>query len=257
MKKLVLAASVAAMLSASVQADTLLGLYIGGQVWNAAASGTFGENDGQGNIVLQDFTLEDQQQTSFYVALEHPIPLIPNIKIASTTLNTEGSNTIDNDFSFGDINFPAGAAANTTFNLDYIDYTLYYEILDNDLITFDIGITARDFDGDINVSTINFEPVSSESVAVNVVMPMLYASVIVGLPFTGVNLFAEGNMVAYDGSGIYDYQVGVSYAVLDNLVVDLDVTLGYRSVKLDLDDFDDLYADLVFDGVYLGAIVHF
>ena len=101
MKKLVLAASVASMLSASVQADTLLGLYIGGQVWNAAASGTFGENDGQGNIVLQDFTLDDQQQTSFHVALEHPIPLVPNIKIASTTLDTDGSNIIGDGFSFG------------------------------------------------------------------------------------------------------------------------------------------------------------
>jgi len=257
MKKLVLAASVATMLSASVQADMLLGLYIGGQVWNAAASGTFGENDGQGNIVLQDFTLADQAQTSFHVALEHPIPLVPNIKIASTTLDTDGSNTIDDGFSFGDIAFPAGAGANTTFNMSYIDYTLYYEILDNDLITFDIGITARDFDGDINVSTVDFDPVFSERVDVAVVVPMLYASVIVGLPFTGVNFFAEGNMVSYDGSGIYDYQVGVSYAVLDNVLVDLDVTLGYRSVKLDLDDLDGLHADLTFDGVYLGTIIHF
>ena len=62
MKKLVLAASVAALLSTSVQADTLLGLYLGGQVWDVAASGTFGEDDGQGNVVLQDFNLEDQQQ---------------------------------------------------------------------------------------------------------------------------------------------------------------------------------------------------
>jgi len=257
MKKLVLAASVAALLSANVQADTLLGLYIGGQVWNTAASGTFGENDGQGNVVLQDFTFEDQQQTSFHIALEHPIPLIPNIKISSTTLNTDGITTIDDGFSFGDIDFPTGAGANTTFNMDYIDYTLYYEILDNDLITFDIGITARDFDGDINVSTVDATPKFSESVDIAAVVPMLYASVIVGLPFTGINFFAEGNMVSYDGSGIYDYQVGVSYAVLDNLVVDLDVTLGYRSVKLDLDDLDDLYADLSFDGVYLGTTVHF
>jgi len=257
MKKLVLAASVATLLSASVQADTLLGLYIGGHVWNAAAVGTFGEDDGQGNVVLQDFTLEDQQQASFYVALEHPIPLIPNIKVSSTTLDTDGLTTLGDDFSFGDISFPADASANTTFNMGYIDYTLYYEILDNDLITFDIGITARDFDGEINVTTLNIDPQFSETVDVQAVIPMLYGSVIIGLPFTGFNIFAEGNMISYDGNGIHDYQVGVSYAVLDNLVVDLDVTLGYRSVKLDLDDLDDLYADLTFEGVYLGTIIHF
>ena len=256
MKKLVLAASVAALLSTSAQADTLLGLYIGGQVWDAAATGTFGEDDGQGNVVLQDFNLEDQQQTSFHVALEHPIPLIPNIKIASTTLDTDGVTTIDEDFSFGGIEYPIGAEVETVFNLGYIDYTLYYEILDNDLVTLDVGITARDFDGDITVTDdIGLLAVSEEEIAV--VVPMLYVSAIVGLPLTGLNFFAEGNIVSYDGSSITDYQVGVSYAVLDNLAVDLDITLGYRSVKMDLEDLDDLYADMTFDGAYLGATVHF
>ena len=256
MKKLLLAASVATLLSTNVQADTLLGLYLGGQVWDAAAKGSFGEDDGQGNVVLQDFNLNDQQQTSFYAALEHPIPLIPNIKIASTTLDTDGITIIDEEFSFGGEVYPVGAEVETIFNLGYIDYTLYYEILDNDLMTLDVGITARDFDGDITVTDdLGLLSVSEETVAV--VVPMVYASAIIGLPFTGFNVFAEGNIVAYDGSSIYDYQIGVSYAVLDNLAVDLDITLGYRSVKLDLEDLDDLYADMSFDGAYLGAVVHF
>lgn len=256
MKKLVLAASVAALLSTSVQADTLLGLYLGGQVWDVAASGTFGEDDGQGNVVLQDFNLEDQQQISFYVALEHPIPLIPNIKIVSTTLDTDGVTTIDADFSFDDIEYPIGTEVATVFNLGYIDYTLYYEILDNDLVTLDLGITARDFDGDITITDeLGILSISEEEISV--VVPMLYVSAIVGLPFTGLNFFAEGNFVSYDGNSITDYQVGVSYAVLDNLAVDLDITLGYRSMKLELEDVDDLYADLSFDGAYLGATVHF
>lgn len=256
MKKLVLAASVAALLSTSAQADTLLGLYIGGQVWDSAATGSFGEDDGMGNVVLQDFNLEDQQQTSFHVALEHPIPLIPNIKIASTTLDTDGITVIDQDFSFGGEVYPVGATVETVFNLGYIDYTLYYEILDNDLVTLDVGITARDFDGDITVTDdIGLLSLSEEEIAV--VVPMVYVSAIVGLPLTGLNFFAEGNFVSYDGSNITDYQVGVSYAVLDNLAIDLDITLGYRSVKLELEDIDDLYADMSFDGAYLGATVHF
>lgn len=255
MKKILLAASVATLLSTSAQADTLLGLYVGGQYWDAAATGSFGEkNDGQ--IVLQDFDLSDEQQTSFYVALEHPIPLIPNMKLASTTLDTDGTTQLDGDFSFGGIDYPSGANVSTTLNLSYIDYTLYYEILDNDLVTLDIGVTARDFEGDITVTDdVGVLSVSEERVAV--ILPMAYASVIVGLPLTGFNFFAEANVTSYDGSGIYDYQAGVSYAVLDNLAVDLEVSLGYRSVSLDLEDVDDLYADMSFDGVYLGAMVHF
>lgn len=256
MKKVLLAASVASLLSANVQADTLLGLYLGGQIWDVSSTGSFGEKNGEGNVVLQDFTLEDQQQTSFYAALEHPIPLIPNIKIASTTLDTDGITTIDSEFSFGGEVYPVGADVETAFSLGYIDYTLYYEILDNDLMTLDVGITARDFDGIVTVTDeIGLLSISEQSVAL--VIPMVYASAIIGLPFTGLNIFAEGNIVSYDGSSVYDYQVGISYAILDNLAIDLDVTLGYRSVKLDLEDFDDLYADMSFDGAYLGAVVHF
>ena len=32
---------------------------------------------------------------------------------------------------------------------------------------------------------------------------------------------------------------------------------GYRAVKLELNDIDDLYSDLTFNGVFAGAIVHF
>lgn len=60
-----------------------------------------------------------------------------------------------------------------------------------------------------------------------------------------------------DDSTVYDYQIGVSYELVDNLVVDLDLTLGYRAVKLELNDIDDLYSDLTFNGVFAGAIVHF
>ena len=88
-------------------------------------------------------------------------------------------------------------------------------------------------------------------------LPLLYVNTIIGLPFTGFNVFAEANFLSYDDNSVYDYQIGVSYAVLDNLAVDLDLTLGYRSVKLELDDIDDLYTDLTFDGFFAGAIVHF
>jgi len=37
----------------------------------------------------------------------------------------------------------------------------------------------------------------------------------------------------------------------------LDVTLGYRTVKLELDDLDGFYSDLTYDGFFAGAVVHF
>ena len=40
MKKTLLAGSLAALMCCTAQADTLLGLYIGGQIWSNDASGT-------------------------------------------------------------------------------------------------------------------------------------------------------------------------------------------------------------------------
>jgi outer membrane protein len=258
MRKTIIAAGIATLLSASVQADTLLGLDIGGQIWDAETTGSIGElNSTSGEVVSQQFNFDDEQQGNFYIALEHPIPLIPNIRISSTTLDTGGQTEItESAFSFGDIAYPAGTTVDTVFDVSYIDYTFYYEILDNDLLTFDLGLTARDIDGNLSVND-NIGVIAISEEEFSAVVPMLYSSVIIGLPFTGFNVFANGNYTGYDDSSIYDFQVGVSYAVLDNIAVDLDVELGYKVVKMDIEDIDDIYADMEFKGIFAGATVHF
>jgi outer membrane protein len=252
MKKTIIAAGIATLLSASVQADTLLGLYIGGHMWANQAEGSFG----QGNNNQATFDFDDENQGSFFVALEHPIPLIPNLKIASTTLDTVGGATITGSFTFEGETYSANSVLETTFDASYVDYTFYYELFDNDLLTFDFGITARDLDSQINVVDTNNTSLNS-NLSVSDFIPLLYVNTIIGLPFTGFNVFAEANFLSYDDNSVYDYQIGVSYELVDNLAVDLDLTLGYRAVKLELDDIDDLYSDLTFDGVFVGAIVHF
>ena len=252
MKKTILAAGIATLLSASVQADTLLGLYIGGHMWANQAEGSFG----QGNDNQATFDFDDENQGSFFVALEHPIPLIPNLKIASTTLDTIGGATISGSFTFEGETYSANSVLDTTFDASYVDYTFYYELFDNDLLTFDFGLTARDLDSQINVVDTNNTTLNS-NLSVSGFIPLLYVNTIIGLPFTGLNIFAEANFLSYDDNSVYDYQIGVSYELVDNLAVDLDLTVGYRAVKLELDDIDDLYSDLTFDGVFIGAIVHF
>ncbi|MBL4942649.1 MAG: TIGR04219 family outer membrane beta-barrel protein [Colwellia sp.] len=251
MKKTIIAASLTIMLSANVQADTLLGLYIGGQIWANQAKGTFGEGETDQAV----FNFDDEVQGSFFVALEHPIPLIPNIKIASTTLDTVGGATLSVDFTFEGTTYNATSQLDTTFDASYIDYTFYYEVFDNDLLTFDFGLTARDLDSKIKV--VEQMSTQSSNLAVTGFIPLLYVNTIIGLPFTGFNIFAEANFLSYDDNSVYDYQIGVSYELLDNLAVDLDVTLGYRGVKLELNDIDNLYSDLTFEGVFIGTVVHF
>ncbi len=255
MKKIALAAALATVLSTNVQADAL-GIYLGGQVWDNQASGTFGDGSS-----LVDFNLIDEKQNSFFVAFEHPLPLIPNARIASTSLETNGMTTLDTDFDFDDETFLNGADVNADFDVSYVDYTLYYELFDNDLLSFDFGITARDFDGDVTVSTqvtTSSGTVSqSDTIAVTDVVPMLYVATNVGLPLTGLNLYAQGNFLSFDDHTLYDYEVGVSYELVDNMLIDVNVNAGYRAVKLELEDLNDLYTNIEFDGVFVGTTIHF
>jgi len=247
MKKTIIAAALLAASATSAQADTI-GLYIGGQVWDNEASGLFGEATSQIN-----FNLEDQQQGSYFVAVEHPLPLIPNARVAFTTLETTGMTTLTSDFEFGDQTFTSGTAVNANFDVSYADYTLYYELFDNDLISFDFGLTLRDFDGDVAVSSAGV----TGTLATDEYVPMLYVATNFGIPATPLNVFAQGNLLSIDDHTLYDYQVGVSYELIDNLAVDVNLTLGYREVKLELEDINDLYTNIDFSGVYAGAIVHF
>tara|TARA_R110000744_G_scaffold20336_3_gene53368 strand:- start:7029 stop:7784 length:756 start_codon:yes stop_codon:yes gene_type:complete len=251
MKKIALVATLASILSTNVQADAL-GIYLGGQVWDNQASGTFGDGSSQ-----VDFNLADEKQNSFFIAFEHPLPLIPNIRIASTTLETKGSTTLNTEFEFEGETFSQGTNVNADFNVSYVDYTLYYELFDNDLVSFDIGLTGRDFDGDVTVSASSGSASQSGTVSVTDIVPMLYARTNVGLPLTGLNLYAQGNFLSIDDHTLYDYEVGVSYELIDNLAIDVNINAGYRAVKLELDDLNDLYTNIEFDGVFLGTTIHF
>ena len=247
-------------MSATAQAD-VAGVYVGGEFWDVSAEGSFGESNN-----MADFNFNDQNQGSYFIAVEHPLPFIPNVKIRSTDLDTEGSTTLTQTYTFGGETFTANTQADGLFDVSYVDYTLYYEILDIEKFSVDIGITARDFDGLVEVTAdaqttdgdgniITTTVTGTESISQFV--PMLYARTQIGLPFTGVNFFAEGNFLSFDDHTLYDYMTGVSYDVIDNLVVDVTLTAGYRSVKLELDDLDDLYSDIEFDGAFAGVVVHF
>jgi len=252
MKKTALMLSLSSVLiCGSAAADTLLGLYVGTDMWRPSASGSFA-NDNQ----LQEFNFNDESQLSYYVALEHPVPLLPNLRLQHNPLESDGVTTINADFTFAGETFNAQAELNNQIDLTSTDYVLYYEVLDNDLISLDLGLNAKHIDGSVAVA----ESVNADRIAMQNVsqwIPMLYTSATIGLPLTGFELFAEGSFVSYDGSRLFDAQGGVAYALLDNLAVDLRLKLGYRAVNLRLDDIDDLYADMNFRGIYAGVELHF
>ena len=81
----------ASLYSASASAD-FLGLYVGGGTWNHDPSGSFGSTQPGSDIidVKPDLGLSDESETYLWAAFDHPIPLIPNIRVEMTGLNHDG-----------------------------------------------------------------------------------------------------------------------------------------------------------------------
>ena len=86
---------------------------------------------------------------------------------------------------------------------------------------------------------------------------MAYVAAKIAIPMTGVFVYGDVNLVSYSDNSIHDYEVGVGYNFVDNFAVDIAVTAGYREVSIEIEDVDDIYANLQFEGYFAGIEVHF
>ena len=237
--------------SITVQADTLLGLYAGAQGWNMQTAGGFSSDGANAN-----YNFEDQANSNIYVAFEHPVPLIPNIKIQRTVMDTSGKTTLTSSYTFGDEIYADNTDVITDVQLTATDFIIYYELFDNDLISFDLGINAKQIDGELLV-TEKENPETSSSESFSGPLPMVYSRLAIGVPFSGFGAFVEGSFLNVGDHTLSDYQAAMTYSLMENLAVDVTFQLGYRAVELELDDLDDIHSNLEFKGVYAGLEVHF
>ena len=209
MKKSVLSLLLAAT-AFSANADMLLGADVEVNAW-------------QQDYTYNDDDSGDETTYTFEASLEHPIPLVPNLKFAQSSVDAE-------DFEY-----------------TKQDFTLYYEILDNDLVSFDVGAGATSLtDGELLGQT--FEGY----------VPHLYAAAEIGIPATPLFVFARGSGVSYSDNEMTDFSAGIRYSI-GLALVGLELQVGYRMQSFNLDGFDDLSIDLDTEakGVFAGINLDF
>ena len=251
MKKSITALS---LLLASGSSMALPGLdaWVGGYNWSTSYSGDVSADPVLLNLE-DNLGLGDSDNTVIWAAFEHPIPVIPNIQIKQTSLETSGTGSLNQSFNFAGNSFTASESLNSTINLDHTDLTLYWG-LPLPLITIDFGLNIRKFDGDLTIN--------GNSSILDVPVPMLFGRVGAALPFTGLEIMAEGNYIGIGDTSHLDYQVVLRYTLPVIPVLDVNLEAGYRSFELDIDptDFDgdknDLTADIDMSGVFFGVSLH-
>ncbi|TMM43725.1 TIGR04219 family outer membrane beta-barrel protein [Colwellia ponticola] len=286
MKKIVFSVMLMAFFTANVQAaftftpqeNNKVGLYLGGQIWQSEVSGFFGKKN-----TLSGFNLKKTQQSNYFIGVKHPFSMLPNLRISSTRLDNVGKTNSTQRFSIDNDSTVIYNNVDTDVDISYVDYTLYYPLFDNGLFSFDLGLTARDFDGAVtetdttttvmtshdggldaeehpehgHIVTETTTTIATDKIKTNDIEPMLYVATNINLPLRGLSVFGQGDFLLIADHSLYDYQVGLSYDLVDSSVVAFNVTLGYRILKMEFEDVDNLYTELEFKGVFFGVMTHF
>ncbi|WP_226647952.1 TIGR04219 family outer membrane beta-barrel protein [Microbulbifer variabilis] len=231
--------------SGAASADTILGFDATLGAWLPNYDGNIGKDD----YNLDKLSLSEDHITFIQVALEHPIPLVPNIMLAHSNIGTDGSAELQSTVTFDDVTFQSGTTINTDLDLTHTDATFYYEILDN-WVNLDLGLTARRYDGEFTAISED----RTETIQLTGYLPMAYGMARFDLPFSGWSVIAQGNGTAYRGDTLTDFTAKVRWDFVP--AVDLAIEAGYRVMNLDLDELDDLQSDVEIKGPYIGLNLH-
>lgn len=235
-----------------VQADNI-GLYAGIGQWNADASGFVSEGNNDPDIVdLQEtLAIDDDSGVQAYIAIEHPIPLLPNIRLQHTEIDLNGSNQITENFSFDGQNYDINTQVDSQFDLTHTDATLYWQLWDT-VLGVDIGLTARKFSGEIILVAEGDDVSESAQEDIDYTVPLLYTRIGVKFPFTGLTADVRGNFISYDDDSFTDIVARINYEAAFGLGLEA----GYRKIELDIEE-GNFEADLEISGIYAGISYHF
>ncbi|MCA0894857.1 TIGR04219 family outer membrane beta-barrel protein [Microbulbifer agarilyticus] len=235
----------AALTSAGASADTILGFDATAGAWKPSYTGAVGVD----SYNVDEFSLAEDNATFLQVALEHPIPVIPNVLLAHSKIETSGMAMLSEDVTFADETFTVGSDVTSDINLTHTDATLYYEILDN-WVNLDLGLTARQYSGELTVATDGL----SENIELSGVLPMVYGVARFDLPFTGWSIIAQGNGTSYKGDSHTDITAKVRWDFVP--AIDFAIEAGYRVMSLDVQELDAFQSDLEIKGPYIGLNLH-
>jgi outer membrane protein len=247
MKKL-LAIAITAATPMMAQADLLFTIDAGASMWNAEASG---DVDGAVDLGKNGLNLDSEANNVLFASFEHPIPMIPNVKIMKTDLDLTGNGSAS--YTFLDQSFTGDTSSQ--MDLSHMDYTLYWGVpLPIPFFDINFGLTARQFDGVVSVTEKSTGTVTKEDL--NFTMPMGYLNVDFDSHF-GVYARAEMNALSFDGNGVTDTSLAVGYTLpLPIPFVDINLEGGYRAINLMTDkDTVDIETDVEVSGMFAGLNV--
>lgn len=230
----------------------MLGVRLSGGMFKYSLSGTVRDSAVSSDEfdVKNDLGWKDETKAMGYLYIEHPLPLIPDFRIGTTSLNMSGTNTLTRSVTYNGQIFTASDTVTSSLDLSHNEIALYYQIIDTGF-DLDLGLNFKFFDGKVKIRDNKGNSTSSN---INVTVPMLYGAVSIPIPGTGFKIAGDLTTTSYKNDNITDYMVRVHYQTSFALGVEL----GYRSLHIKYEDTGaNEYANLDMKGPYLMATLSF
>jgi outer membrane protein len=221
---------------------------VGGEVsvsyWNAGYGGDVRDRNSQDLIDLErDLKFDDAGFLEFSASLEHPVPLLPNVRLKHIDLDESSTGSIS--VVFDGVNFAGNV--DTTLDLTHSSVALYYELLDN-VVSLDVGLEAKLFDGQLRID----DGSNVSETKIDDPIPLLYVAADVELPLTGLTVGTELSGISFSGDRILDAKAKIRYGM--GLVF---IEGGYRSMSIKVDDVSDIDVDADLSGAYISTGIDF
>ncbi len=223
---------------------------VNGNSWDYEVSGKIRDS---GTITDEidldsDLFLKDDTETFLLAYIEHPVPILPNIRLGTSSLDINGSGTATVALNYNGTTINANVAATTKLNLDHTEIGLYWNVLDN-VVGLDLGLNVKFFDGRVSIT----DGTTTASDVFDATVPMLYAGLQIELPY-GFQLAGDFSYLSFDGSSFTDTIVRLRYTS-DYL---LGVEIGYRNFIIDYQDTSaNEYVNIDISGTFIGVHLAF
>ncbi|WP_119395407.1 TIGR04219 family outer membrane beta-barrel protein [Salinibius halmophilus] len=263
MKKLVAAILVASAPLASAKLGLNIDVSAGGNFPTLASDSNIGDTFN----LESDLGLEGQ--TGFYVfgSLEHPIPVLPNVRLHHKSQVLSGEKELTEQVDFLGETIPA-SKVQTTLDLSHTDATIFWGIPFLPVVDIEFGLNARVFNLGIEADLpkeLNDQQVDDISASQMLPLPMLYLAGDATIPVVGLNLGGEFKTIFIEENNITEYNIyGRYYAPLPtNLLVKVGVEAGWRQFNMTISDSllgqdtSDLQSDITIGGAYVGLTARF
>ena len=230
------------------QAETLFGVYAGAGGWHQDSDGHLTASGTQVDT-KEDLALGDGNDNMFWLAVEHPLPFLPNVRLQQTSTDLAGRTELIRPIVLDNVSFGPPGIIESGFEFKVQDAILYYNVIDGETLSLDAGLAVRRVDGSafINSGT-RFAEIEFDGT-----VPMLYArgewDVLGGFWF-GVG----GEYIEYKGDSYIDVDGAFGWQSAWGIGAEI----GYRYMRMKVEELGDIdTARLMVEGPYAALNYRF